>query len=137
MCCLHVKTWTWIIALVELIIAVIGFADIIGNLVDRQHRAEAAFWAQLAIEAIWVLFIVMLVVALSKNRAQLIIPHLFVSFAVVVFFVVDTIILIINVFTFWVFIYNGLLIIIVLSFIVVEYRCYLWMKEYHEIGIDN
>uniref|UniRef100_A0A914UHT0 DUF7027 domain-containing protein n=1 Tax=Plectus sambesii TaxID=2011161 RepID=A0A914UHT0_9BILA len=131
---LHVKTWTWLIALIELVLAVIGLAIAIANLAEEHHRASAAFIIQVVVQIIWILVTFLLILALVTNRARYIYPHLLASIVVVIFFVVQFIIFLFNHISFGVFLYNALLVAIVMCCVVIEYRCYTWMMDYTDLA---
>uniref|UniRef100_A0A914XB82 DUF7027 domain-containing protein n=1 Tax=Plectus sambesii TaxID=2011161 RepID=A0A914XB82_9BILA len=126
----HVKTGTWIIAIVQIIFAVLNVGNSIQYL-THDHKDDGARYSQyinFAIMVLWLLFIILLMVALYQNKASLMIPHLVTTVIVFILLVVNGVMLIIS----GVGLTNGIILIItvlIMFFLLhVEWRCYKYIS---------
>jgi len=138
LCCCHVKTWSWFLLVVQVMLAFCVIVFLTTFLVlkapdsDLPKQYIASLYVQLLIFAIWLVLAYCLGHALSKYKPMAMRPHL-----------VWTLILTITVVCHLIFMVRrnvmvlaelfAVLAILMVFMLVAEYRCYKWLLYYQHL----
>lgn len=136
-CCnlLHVKTGTWIILIIQFVFAVIGCVQALLAFFAGEHQRMSsegrwAFIIQLISLILWTVLIVIAMVALLKNRARLLFPHLVASVVMVIVFIVQGVLVVIGGTALANIAFFILMVAFILLCLYVEYQCWKYLSAF-------
>uniref|UniRef100_A0A914ULK9 DUF7027 domain-containing protein n=1 Tax=Plectus sambesii TaxID=2011161 RepID=A0A914ULK9_9BILA len=136
--CMHVRTGSFIVGIIELIfciVIIVGGVAVLSTNWDDYITEEGSKYFKyvgavaVAITVIWFLSIILLFVGLFKYMASLLLPHLIITAIYIILETVFIVLLIIN--EGLGHLANIITIIILLYLWFVVYRCYRWLKVTH------
>jgi len=133
-CCfdaLHIKTATYVVGVIELLFAIAGLFVAVGNLAYDPRKTELMTKVIFAIQIVYLLIYIFLTIllfyGLHQNQASWVFMHLQAS-ACIALCMVIWVILVAIAGLWWNMFYYIILLIFMVFFVYVEYRCYQYMR---------
>uniref|UniRef100_A0A914X6X6 Uncharacterized protein n=1 Tax=Plectus sambesii TaxID=2011161 RepID=A0A914X6X6_9BILA len=135
----HPKTFGWISVFGELAlvlpIGVYVAIDFIAK--SGTNQAKWAYILELFILLSFSVLSVFYAIALKTHRPKLIVPHLLATIVVIMYFFVMIIVVPAKQITGWYAVYFILADILLVYFLILEWRCFIWMCDYEPLNPDH